>query len=268
MTGPRNPVVLALITDAASAADDYDMAPVVEACGAVGLDVRIVEWTDPTIEWDRYDAAILRSPWSYPTRLSDFVSWCEHVASRTALWNPIDVVRWNLDKTYLRDLSNRGVPVVRTEFSPAARGAGGIRRSIDAVRADHPGCDLVVKPSVGAYSRGVRRFGVDEDAKAVAHGVALLAGDREAMVQPYLDSIEDHGEVNLVFFGGELSHAITKAPLLVRAGPASEPTQDVRTVYHPSAEEVSVAQAALRASQEHTGTREPLLYARADLVDG
>ena len=268
MKRSAGPGVLALVTDAASTPDDYDMAPLVEACRAAGLDVRVLDWTDPTVEWEAYTAAVLRSPWSYTSRLTEFMSWCENVAARTTLWNPLEVVQWNLDKTYLRDLATAGVPVVRTEFSTAADGVDGLRRSIAAVRADHPACDLVVKPSVGAYSRGVRRFTTGEDDLAVQHGTGLLTWSQQTMVQPYIEGIEDHGEVNLIFFDGELSHGITKAPLLVSSGPAGEPTQDVRAPHEPSQAEVAVARAALRAVQERTCDPEALLYARVDLIDG
>lgn len=264
---PRDRGVLALITDAASTPDDHDMAPLVEACTLAGIEVQVVDWTDHTVDWRTYSAAVLRSPWSYTSRLSEFLSWCEHAATLTDLWNPLDILRWNLDKTYVRDLAAQGVPVPLSEFSTADEGADGVRRSIAAVRAAHPGCDLVIKPSVGAYSRGVRRFTVGDEEQAVMHGIDLLTSTKRVMVQPYLNGIEDHGEVNLIFFGGELSHAITKAPLLTRSGPAGEPTQDVRAPHEPSQAEVEVARAALEASRGRTTTVGPLLYARVDLVD-
>lgn len=85
---PRDRGVLALITDAASTPDDHDMAPLVEACTLAGIEVQVVDWTDHTVDWRTYSAAVLRSPWSYTSRLSEFLSWCEHAATLTDLWNP------------------------------------------------------------------------------------------------------------------------------------------------------------------------------------
>jgi glutathione synthase/RimK-type ligase-like ATP-grasp enzyme len=70
----------------------------------------------------------------------------------------------------------------------------------------------VVKPSVGAGSRGVGRF---RDAAAAAAHVAVLHDvGRVAMVQPYLDAVDTAGETALIYFDGAYSHAIEKGPML------------------------------------------------------
>src|SRR6185437_7276254 len=116
-------------------------------------------------------------------------------------WNPVDVLVANTNKRYLEELLGRGVPVVPTVFL----GPG------DPLRWEGlPWRRVVVKPAVGAGSLGVRLFDAG-DPEAAVHASALGArGD--VLVQPYLASVNDHGERSLVWIDGELTHAVRKSP--------------------------------------------------------
>ena len=72
-----------------------------------------VSWDDPAVDWDAYHLSVLRSPWDYPARRDEFVAWARRVPR---LANPADVVEWNTDKHYLRELAAAGVPVTPTTF--------------------------------------------------------------------------------------------------------------------------------------------------------
>ncbi len=106
------------------------------------------------------------------------------------LRNPVEVLRWNTDKTYLRDLERLGLPVVATVWDPV--GAGQLPDARE----------WVVKPSISAGSRDTARWS-DADAVLV-HAGQLVAAGRTAMVQPYLDSVDDAGETAMLFLGGAL----------------------------------------------------------------
>ena len=81
------------------------------------------------------------------------------------------------------------------------------------------------------------------------------------MVQPYLPEIERSGEVSMIFFGGEFSHAISKRP---QPGDFRvQPEYDgIIAAYEPDRDEHEAAERILAA------VAEPLLYARVDLVRG
>ena len=119
----------------------------------------------------------------------------------TALWNPPQLIEWNIDKRYLLELAASGIPIVPTQFVAAGD--------------ELPPCggDIVVKPAVGAGSVGVRRFG-DDPTGAHDHIDALRSRGAVAMVQEYQSAIDDHGETGLVFVGGAFSHAFRKEPIL------------------------------------------------------
>ena len=85
-----------------------------------GIAVDPLVWDDPKIEWGRYTALILRSTWDYHKKPTAFVAWLRRVESAgVPLWNPPGLIRWNMDKTYLRELAAKGVPITPTEWIEA-----------------------------------------------------------------------------------------------------------------------------------------------------
>ncbi|MFC3232185.1 ATP-grasp domain-containing protein [Streptomyces nitrosporeus] len=257
---------LALVTDETSLAVDYDMPLLLDACRAAGLRAEICSWRDPDIAWDRFDAVLLRSPWSYVESFQEFLEWCEYVSDVTHLFNPLPVVRWNLDKYYLADLAEAGVPVVPSGFvAPGADPAAAVRTFLDRHEEAR---EIVVKPTVGAYSRDVQRFPRTAVTEAAASVAKLLDQGCHVILQPYQDSIDHHGETDLIHFGGVYSHAIRKRALLLPDGTVDEPTQETRAAREPAEDEHAVAEAALDAAAAHLELREPLLYSRVDLVRG
>ncbi|MES2403857.1 MAG: hypothetical protein V4567_05900 [Pseudomonadota bacterium] len=260
MTSPR----IALATARAARGTDYDMPLLLAALRAAGADVHEIDWDDDSIDWSRFDLALLRSTWDYIDRLPEFLAWAERVSRQTRLLNPLDVIRWNTDKHYLADLARAGVPVVPSAF---VEPGGNPLPVIDALLAAHPSIrDVVVKPAVGAGSRDAQRHVRDAREAIVAHARRLLDKKRSVLLQPYLDAVDEQGETALLFFDGEFSHAIRKGPLLRRGadsttGLYAEETIEPRT---PTADELAVARHAIAAIP----FRQPLLYARVDLIRG
>lgn len=162
----------------------------------LGWSVEHVPWRQPG-GWERFDAVVLRSTWDYHKHPEEFLAVLEEIVrSGTRLANPLELVRWNARKTYLRDLEARGLPVVPTVWD---------RSRFGELDAD----EIVIKPVISASAfhtyrlrRGERWSGEMETA---------FAG-REVMAQPFLRSIVEEGEYSLFHFGGELSHAVLKSP--------------------------------------------------------
>ncbi|MET7670329.1 ATP-grasp domain-containing protein [Micromonospora luteifusca] len=254
------------MTDEASLPVDYDMPLLLDACRAVDLPVEVCSWEDPDVDWSRFDAVLLRSPWNYVERLPDFLAWCERVAGLTDLVNPLPVVRWSLDKHYLVDLASYGVPVVPTSIAEPGAEPG---VALSEFWALHPAArEVVVKPAVGAYSKDVQRFARSREAEAAGHIERLFAQGLCVILQPYLESIDRDGETDLIFFDGVYSHAIRKDALLLADGTTSVPTFECRTARSADDDERAVALAGLEAVASHLGLARPLLYARVDLVRG
>lgn len=244
---------VALATCRAHPAGDEDAPLLLAACSAAGLDAEWRVWDDAAIDWGSYDLVVIRSTWDYVPRRDDFAAWA---ASVPRLANPADVIRWNTDKTYLRDLAAAGVPVVPTEHLEP----GG---PIDWP-ADWP--EVVVKPAISVGGQDTARYDAGEADKAKAHAARLLDGGRRVLVQPYLTAVDEAGETAVVHVGGAYSHGLGKAALLTPGGAAEidELWRPERIeAREPSATQREVAERALAAVP---GGPERLLYARVDLL--
>ncbi len=149
---------------------------------------------------------VIRSTWDYHHRAAEFLGWIARLeASGVRVWNPAPLVRWNLDKHYLVELENRGVPVVPTvtlmRGSPTA-----LLDLLESAGWDQ----AVVKPAVSASAYETWRTSRASAAGDVGRfGALVAAGD--VLLQPYVAAVEQ-GEWSLCFFGGRYSHAVLKRP--------------------------------------------------------
>ena len=252
---------VALVTARAARRLDEDLTPLAAALRNAGASVSIVDWDDADAGWGSFELALLRSAWDYSKRLPEFLSWAERAALLTKLLNPLQVVRWNIDKHYLAQLARAHVPTVPSHFiEPGEDAAAGVQRFF----ALHPDLgDFVIKPAIGSGSRDVQRYAREDIQAATAHAQRLLDAGRAVLLQPYLDRVDEHGETALLYYEGQFSHAIRKGPLL-RRGEA--PTRALFAKEHitprtPEADELRVAAQSLAAVPFGT-----LLYARIDLI--
>ena len=178
---------------------DPDSPLLLGALGDEGLDARLAVWDDPAEAWDRDDLVLVRSTWDYAPRHAEFLAWA---ASVPRLANPYPVIAYSSDKHYLVDLAARGHRVVPTTVLEVGD------------EAQLPAGDVVVKPCVGAGSMDAARYRPGEGDAARVHVARLHAASRAALVQPYVNSVDEVGERALVFIGGEFSHAMTKGAML------------------------------------------------------
>jgi glutathione synthase/RimK-type ligase-like ATP-grasp enzyme len=200
-------VDVALVTGAAGPSFMHEVdARLAAALRGRGARVHAPRWNDGEVDWESFDVAVVRTTWDYVDDRDAFVAWAAATADRTALWNPADVLRWNTHKSYLLELEDRGAPVV-----PTAWLAQGDRLDLTELLASRGWSRAVVKPAVAAGSEGLARVDATQAAAGQRHLDALLAtGD--AMVQPYLSSVETRGELSVIVVDGEVSHAVRKRP--------------------------------------------------------
>lgn len=170
-----------------------------------GATVESAVWDSPLVDWEGYDAVVIRSTWDYTERADDFEGWLAHLEHRgVPLWNPPALVRWNMDKRYLLDLEARGVATVPTLVIDRGSGV-----TLAEVALETGWDEMVFKPSISASAARTSRVGEGEAAAHEAAFGALLAA-RDMLVQPFVPEIVSHGEWSLLFFGGEYSHAVRK----------------------------------------------------------
>jgi len=227
---------------------DADDRLAVDVLAQRGYAVAAAVWDDPGVDWSAAGTVIIRSTWDYNLRYQAFLAWAESVARVAPLYNPLELVRWNIHKSYLRDLASKGVSVVPTLWLKA-RARADLRETLTG--AGWP--EAVVKPAIGLSTFGVRR--VSGSAEDQLHLDELLL-EHDVMVQPFLRSVQDYGERTLMFIDGTYSHAARKTAFqpLLPTGEAGE------TPAEATGAEIAVAVKAMQALPT------PALYARVDLV--
>lgn len=239
---------------------DGDDQPVLSRLADAGICATWSPWDSRDV-FTAADLVVLRATWDYTRRHTEFVTWCEAVPR---LANPADVVRWNTNKTYLAQLSADGAPVVPTEIARPGESP------------NWPDREFVLKPAVGAGSRGAARFAVDQLVGARRHLNTLHDAGLDVVVQPYQEGVDRDGETALVFFAGQYSHAFAKRALLPterRTGPSVDDSAlyapEGLDSTEPDADQLDAAYKVLHAACARLErTPGELLYARVDLVRG
>jgi glutathione synthase/RimK-type ligase-like ATP-grasp enzyme len=241
-----------LVTGRQMPIPDPESHLLVAALRDLGVDASVQPW-GTEYEWRAAPLVAVRTPWDYFDARERFIDWARDVADVTSLVNPFEVLEWNSHKGYLRELRQAGVSAIETTI--VRRGASSEEQ--DAALRTHVG-EVVVKPAVGGGAVGALRADA-ADGLARRHLAALVEwGD--ALVQPLALSVTTRGEVSLIYFGGEFSHAVRKVPsagdyrVQKQYGGRVEP-------HEPSSAERAVGAAALAR------TPRPTSYGRVDLVE-
>jgi glutathione synthase/RimK-type ligase-like ATP-grasp enzyme len=240
------------IAIATSVSDDVNLDPdaelLLDALSDVGIEGSMCVWDDRSIDWADFELTVIRSTWDYTRRRVGYLAWARRIEQ---LLNPYPIIEYSTDKHYLNDLAARSHRIVPTTFCDVGS------------EPVFPDSRFVVKPTVGAGSIDADRYGRDDHERALAHVRRLHASGRDAMIQPYVSSIDDDGERALVFIDGKFSHAMTKGAMLNTAA------DDRDALFRREQMSVSAAEPDAVAFAESVLSEEPfreILYARVDLV--
>lgn len=170
------------------------------ALAAAGLEVETRPWTAAG-DLGGFDVVLPLLVWGYNRRIAEWYAFLDRLESeRLPVVNPVALLRWNSDKSYLAELDAIGVPTVATRLTDGLR-----MEDLDDARAAF-GCDtLVIKPPVSAAADGTFKIGPGD-------GIPAAVTDHRMLIQPWMAAITSEGEYSLMFFGGAYSHAIVKTP--------------------------------------------------------
>lgn len=210
-----------------------------------------IDWRAPLAELARFDLAILGTPWDYTEAKDEFLErLAELEAAGVRVCNPLEVVRWNADKLYLKELAARGAVTIPTLW-PERAGLADVLAAFDHFGTDR----VVVKRRVGAGAIGQDSFTRE------APPAPDWAMDQPAMIQPFLPAIQREGELSFIFIGGALSHALIKQ--------ATGGDYRIQSLYGGTETPLVPAPADRTAAEAVMALlpfAEPPLYARIDMV--
>lgn len=170
-----------------------------------GWKVTPVSWQQTNPDWNSYEVVVIRSPWDYQDDPQRFIQVLADIDSSSArLENPLDLVKWNIDKGYLRDLQNKEIGIVPSIFSNLFTPSL-CRTFFDKLGSD----EIVIKPTISANADDTFRLTSDSP---LIEKLETVFDNRDFLVQPFMKQIVEEGEYSLFYFGGEYSHAILKTP--------------------------------------------------------
>ena len=251
----------------------------------LGLTVEPAVWSDGSVDWSRFSSIVIRSCWDYHHRHDAFLEWLTKIEGLgLSIWNRPTLIRWNIDKIYLRELEEKGFRIPPTVWVDQ-----GDSIDVREVLRSQGWQRAVVKPRVSASGHrtvlvgGEKRLG--EGALPVRHSPrhpidffptgatsdprALELLEQEqidqifrvsgGLIQEFLDVVETEGEWSLLFFNKKYSHAVLKRP---KSGEFRTQIEhggsfDLAT---PPRNYIEVAQSVVNAIEK------PLLFARVDGV--
>jgi glutathione synthase/RimK-type ligase-like ATP-grasp enzyme len=165
------------------------------------LDIEVdhVNWHDDH-NWSDYEMVLIRTTWDYVDKVDQFFKALEIISKQTKLINPIEIIKWNINKKYLVEIQEMGFKTIPTLLS----GSFTKEEFKDHFNRMDKGAGVIVKPVIGASSQGIQLIKVASEVEPMETG--------EWLIQPFQENIQTQGEYSLLFFNKTFSHGITKLP--------------------------------------------------------
>ncbi|MCB0372965.1 MAG: hypothetical protein KDD31_08155 [Muricauda sp.] len=183
---------------------------VVEALQEQGMKVVRKSWDDPNFDWSNTKFALFRTTWDYFDRFEEFSAWFEATSKQTQFINSKKLIDWNIDKHYLLDLSEAGITIPKTHFVEKGTLITLEQAFDDAVKNFGFKNDMfVLKPCVSGAARHTYKIHKKDIVEYESLFQELIA--REAMMlQEFQENIVTEGEISMMLFNGEFTHAVLK----------------------------------------------------------
>lgn len=172
-----------------------------------GWSVKEVSWRNKNVNWNQFEVVVIRSPWDYQQDPDAFLATLKEIDESSALLeNSLELVRWNVDKTYLRDLRQQGIEIVPSLWKQSF-----VPETYEDFFDELGTGEIIVKPTVSANADDTFWIRDNETGDYLPRLQALFTG-RPFLVQPFMHNIVNEGEFSVFFFGETYSHTILKTP--------------------------------------------------------
>ncbi|MFD0964001.1 ATP-grasp domain-containing protein [Pseudofulvibacter geojedonensis] len=226
---------------------------VIEALEKQGLKADRKSWSDTSFNWSSTKYILFRSTWDYFDRYSEFENWLGKVTSETILLNSANTIQWNIDKHYLLDLQEKGIPVCETHFIEK-----GTITSLLELHQKLGWKKTVLKPCISGAARHTYKLDLNNLDKHENIFQKLIANEA-MMLQPFQENIVTKGEYSFMVMNGKYTHAVLKI-----AKPGDFRVQDdfggSVHIHEATPEEKTFAEKAVLACPELP------MYARVDVI--
>lgn len=182
--------------------------------------------------------------WDYSLEYANFLHFLNELErAKISILNPSEILKMNADKSYLKILEEANLPIIDSII---------FKQNEEFDLSLIPFQKAVIKPLVGQSGYKVRFLEQKIPTKEeFPHG---------ALIQPFIESVEELGEFCFIFFGGKFNYAIHRQ---TQKDWRANSNYGVKIVplKNPSKAHIDLALKALKALKSSN-----LLYARVDLL--
>ncbi|EDP6885346.1 hypothetical protein GMG63_07085 [Campylobacter upsaliensis] len=182
--------------------------------------------------------------WDYSLEYANFLHFLNELErAKISILNPSEILKMNADKSYLKILEEANLPIIDSII---------FKQNEDFNFSQIPFQKAVIKPLVGQSGYKVRFLEQKIPTKEeFPHG---------ALIQPFIESVEDLGEHCFIFFSGKFAYAIHRQTQKDWRANSNYGVK-IAPLKNPSKAHIDLALKALKALKSSN-----LLYARVDLL--
>ncbi|EPO7271018.1 TPA: hypothetical protein R1X36_000871 [Campylobacter upsaliensis] len=182
--------------------------------------------------------------WDYSLEYANFLHFLNELErAKISILNPSEILKMNADKSYLKILEEANLPIIDSII---------FKQNEEFDLSLIPFEKAVIKPLVGQSGYKVRFLEQKIPTKEeFPHG---------ALIQPFIESVEELGEFCFIFFGGKFNYAIHRQTQKDWRANSNYGVK-IAPLKNPSKAHIDLALKALKALKSSN-----LLYARVDLL--
>ena len=182
--------------------------------------------------------------WDYSLEYANFLHFLNELErAKISILNPSEILKMNADKSYLKILEEVNLPIIDSII---------FKQNEEFDLSLIPFQKAVIKPLVGQSGYKVRFLEQKIPTKEeFPHG---------ALIQPFIESVEELGEFCFIFFGGKFNYAIHRQTQKDWRANSNYGVK-IAPLKNPSKTHIDLALKALKALKSSN-----LLYARVDLL--
>ena len=211
------------------------------------------DWSDNKFDWKQTRYAIFRTTWDYFDKFDTFIKWFEKTKRETLFINPKEIILWNLNKSYLQELSKKGINIAKTIFIEEKQ-----KITLKDLFKNSQFNEAIIKPSVSGAARDTFKI-TKKNYKKFESNFQNLINKESFLFQEFLKDIQIFGEISIILIDGEYTHAVRK---IAKKGDFRVQDDHGGTVevYNPVKEEIEFAKLCVSKCPSQP------IYARVDLI--
>ena len=211
------------------------------------------DWSDNKFDWKQTRYAIFRTTWDYFDKFDTFIKWFEKTKKETLFINSKEIILWNLNKSYLQELSKKGINIAKTIFVEEKQ-----KITLEDLFKKSQFNEAIIKPSVSGAARDTFKI-TKKNHKKFESNFQKLIKKESFLFQEFLKDIQIFGEISIILIDGEYTHAVRK---IAKKGDFRVQDDHGGTVevYNPVKEEIEFAKLCVSKCPSQP------IYARVDLI--